>query len=370
MMNERRHGCFRAATPAIAALAAMSLCPDAAKAGDVRVLSRATIDADTVRLGDIAVFDGFAVEFERRVRDVVLADAPRPGQSREIRATDVRGILQAAGANLVEIRIYGSSRCVVSRRRATSDPAKRVRKPIKHKPRKPLRRHADSIRAPAHDTLDAAVRDYIAVRLTPEDGRIEVALNRSTRSLREALDAKVAPGTYRIRERDPLRPGLCALDVEFVNNGEIVETVTVIGSIELIKPVLVARKPINRGSVVNQRDLKIEERRFTRIEDVGLSDMALAAGYEATRFIRPGEMLSLRVLRQKPLVKRGDIVRILVRGEGVRITTTGKAQRAGALGDVIPVARNGSHRKRDVIDAMVSGPGVVTYSGIQRVASR
>jgi flagella basal body P-ring formation protein FlgA len=293
------------------------------------------------------------------------------GASREIRAMEVRGILQRAGANLASIRIYGSSHCLVTRKRNKPDPAESDSKEIKHKPAKPLQRHADlHPGAPERNTLEAAVRDYIEARVAYDDGRLDIALNRTSRTVRDALDSIVAPGTFRIRERDPLSLGLCALDVEFVRDGQVGDTIGVIGQIDLIKPVLVARKPINRGSTVDRRDLKFEERRFSRIQDVGLSDMEIAAGFEATRFIQPGEMLSTRALREKPVIERGDVVKILVQGDGVQITTTGKAQAAGALGDVIPVARNGSRRKRDVIDAMVTGPGVVTYGGVRQVASR
>jgi flagella basal body P-ring formation protein FlgA len=259
----------------------------------------------------------------------------------------------------------------VSRKRVRPDPAEQAQTPIVHKPAMPLRKHADLHPAtPPANTLDAAVRDYIRARLARDDGRLEITFNRTNRSVRDALDSVMKPGSFRIRERDPLELGLCALDVELIREGHVADTIDVIGQIELVKPVLVARKPINRGSIVDRADLKIEERRFSRVGDVGLSDMELAAGYEATRFIRPGEMLSMRSLREKPIIERGDMVKILVRGAGVQITTTGKAQEAGALGDTISVARNGSRRKRDLINAVVTGPGVVTYGGVRQVARR
>lgn len=367
MNMQRRHGCFQIT---VAILIAIGL-TQVVRAGDIRIAQSVEVDSPTVRLGDIAELSHFELDLESRMLDVVIADTPRVGATREIRATEVRGILRRAGANLANIRIYGSSRCVVSRKRNVPDPAESGARKIKHKPAKPLRRHSDIHPvAPASNTLEATVRDYIEARVVRDDGRLEIMLNRTSRAVRDALDSTVAPGTYRIRERDPLGLGLCALDVELIRDGHVVETIGLIGQIDLIKPVLVARKAINRGSTVDRRDLKFEDRRFSRAQDVGLSDMELAAGYEATRFIHPGEMLSLRSLKEKPVIERGDMVKILVRGDGVQITTTGKAQSSGALGDVIPVARNGSRRKRDVIDAMVTGPGVVTYGGVRQVARR
>lgn len=371
MNTKRRHGCFRtAAAAAIATLIGCGL-PNAAQAGDVRIAEAVEIDHATVLLGDIADFNDFDPDFEARLRNVVMADAPRAGLSRAVLAAEVRATLQRSGANLADMHIYGSARCVVTRKRVEPDPAEAQQKPIVHKPAKPLRRHADlQPVAPAANTLDAAIRAYIESRIARDDGRLEVTLNRSDRTTRDALDSIVGPGTHRIRERDPLGLGLCALDVELLQDGRIVETLGVIGEIELVKPVLVARKPINRGSTVDRSELKLEERRFSRPADVGISAMELVEGYEAIRFIQPGEMLSMRSLRQKPVIDRGDIVKILVSGDGVQITTTGKAQASGALGDVIPVARNGSRRKQDVIDAMITGPGVVTYGGVRQIARR
>lgn len=371
MNTTRRHGCFRAAVAAVIATAAAWGLPWGASAGDIRIAPTAEIERATVRLGDIAEISDFDEDYAARLRDVVIADAPGVSGRAEIRAGDVRNILQRSGANLVSIHIYGSACCKITRSRVEPDPAEATSGPIVHKPAKPLRKHADLHPvAPPSNTLEAAVRDYIVARMAQDDGRLEIALNRTSREVREALDMTVKRGGYRIRERDPLDLGLCALTVEFIHNGQVSDTIDVIGQIDLVKPVLVARKPINRGSTINRTDLKIEERRFSRNEDVGVSDMAFVEGYEATRFIRPGDMVSMRSLREKPVIERGDMVKILVRGDGVQITTTGKAQASGALGDVIPVARNGSRRKCDVIDAMVTGPGVVTYGMVQQVARR
>ncbi|MCB9855640.1 MAG: flagellar basal body P-ring formation protein FlgA [Phycisphaerales bacterium] len=371
MNTKRRHGCFRTAAAAVIAVLAGCGLPRAARAGDVRISETAEIDRATVLLGDIAEFNDFDPEFEARLRVVVMSDAPRAGLSRAILAAEVRDTLQRSGANLVDMHIYGSSQCIVTRKRVDVDPADAPSKPIIHKPAKPLRRHADlQPVAPAANTLDAAIRDYIDARIARDDGRLEISLNRTDRATRDALDSTVGPGTYRIRERDPLGLGLCALDVELLRDGRVIDSLGVIGEIELVKPVLVARKPINRGSTIDRAELKLEERRFSRPSEVGISDMEVVEGYEATRFIQPGEMLSTRSLRQKPVIERGDIVKILVSGNGVQITTTGKAQASGALGDTIPVARNGSRRKQDVIDAMITGPGVVTYGGVRQVARR
>jgi len=132
----------------------------------------------------------------------------------------------------------------------------------------------------------------------------------------------------------------------------------------------VARRPINQGQIISGRDVKLQERRFSKVGDMGMTSLSRVIGLQSQRFLKQGTMLKARSLRAEPLVRRGQYVKILIRGEGVEIRTTGKSQQAGALGDVISVRRDGSRRQQDLIEAMVSGPGLVTYRGVRHVAKR
>ena len=69
-----------------------------------------------------------------------------------------------------------------------------------------------------------------------------------------------------------------------------------------------------------------------------------------------GDMLLAEGLESRPLVKRGEHVVILIRRSGFEIKAAGVAQMDGRLGTVIPVRREGTRRREDLIDAVVTGP--------------
>ncbi len=417
-MMRRRHGCFRHFG---SALIVGCLCPALAQAGAIRILPQAEILKARITVGDVAVLRDFDPELTREMRAVVLAEVSRAGGKRVVHANEISQLLKAAGANLADVRIYGSLRCEVTRLKVqqvgTSTPhgaqrqvpgnavghahAHRASKRSHtHRSHTSSARHA-SPRAGHHhacshshqhtgvghgsangipqrnqhvqpptDSLEAAVRSFIEARIPDLNGEIDVALNRRIDLLREVAQSGAGQPSFEVHERDPIRLGLVGLEVDVYQGGQRVKTLPVVAQVELLRPVLVARRPINRGQTVSQRDLRVEKRRFDSLDGVGLSDMELAIGYEATRFIPEGDMLTARALKEQPLIRRGETVKILIGGGGVQITTLGKAQKEGALGDVIPVAKNGSHRKRDIIDAMVTGPGVVTFGRSDLVAQR
>lgn len=416
-MMRRRHGCFRKLG---ATLLACWLMPAGASAGDIRILPKAEILKARITVGDVAVLHGFDPQLTREMRAVVLAEVSHAGGRRVIHADEIAQLLVDAGANLATMRIYGALRCEVSRlkvqqvgtvvktaaRRPSTPNTSRHhhaktnatsqsnsshrhagrtatrqdggRRSCSHSPHQrssatplaggiPQRNHHVE---PASNSIEGAVRSFIQARMPDLEGDIDVALNQRINLLREVAESGVGQPVFEVHERDPIRLGLVGLEVDIYQAGQRVKTLPVVAQVELIRPVLVARKPINRGQMVSQRDLRVEKRRFDRLEDTGLSEMELAVGYETTRYIPEGDMLTTRALKAQPLVRRGETVKILLSGQGVQITTLGKAQKEGSLGEVIPVAKNGSRRRRDIIDAMVTGPGVVTYGRNDLVAQR
>lgn len=114
----------------------------------------------------------------------------------------------------------------------------------------------------------------------------------------------------------------------------------------------------------------MQERRFTDAADIGLTDVSAAVGQRTRDFIAAGAMVTAGSIEAAPVVERGDAVTIWIRRGGVVVKASGRAQQAGGLGDVISVRREGTKRKQDLIEAVVTGPGTVTISDSMRLASR
>ncbi len=420
-------------TAAALALSAVFPCAisraDETRGPSLRIWPTAVVSGEQVILGDVAEWSGFDDETTVRMSSVAVRLSPMSGGETLVGVDDIRRALKDAGLNIGAARIFGSSRCRVTRMspprearatvrpRVASEPSpanapREARSLPIHRPAGPrsiseMRQAAldgsddsshsgamaagDSSTPVGDDTLEAALHRHIAAGFSRDEGRVDIRFSPTSRKL---LATIVGPHErVVIRERDRKRIGLVSFDVSLVTSveaselqrkgsaesGSVVLAATRTGEkremlisaeIALLRDVVVARRPINQGQLIAARDLKLEERRFERSEEIGMVDIAAAAGQVCKRFIREGEMIDARSIETRPVVRRGDVVQIVAGGGGVEIRTSGQAQTSGALGDVITVRRDGSRRKQDLIDATVAGPGLVTYSSSRQIAAR
>jgi flagella basal body P-ring formation protein FlgA len=353
--------------------AASLVAPIGAEAGDVRIWPTAVVDGETILLSDVAELRDLANEDRQRLGSLPVGTAPRPGGEILIHNRDVRGALQDAGADLAALKLLGAAGCRVSR------PALPI-KPKPVAPRQtsrptPIRPHANN-RAVARlisDTrpLDAAnleklIRDYITARVSVRDAKLDIRFSPACES---ALQTEQAGHRFYIKSRDERRTGLMTLEVEISSDDEAPRTVPIVAEVAIVKEVLVAKRPINRGQTIGARDLGLESRRFSEVATIGLTDLSAAVGQQARRLLRTGDMLGPRDLDSRPLVQRGQPVTIWVKRGDLVIKSAGRAQQAGSLGETIEVARDGSRKKTDLIEAVVTGPGTVSRGDVTQVAS-
>lgn len=345
-----------------------------AVAAEIRIWPTALINADVVTLEDVAELHGFPADLHRSLAALVVHGAPRPGQEILLRATDVRDALHEAAAPLGDIRLYGAARCRVTRERPPVEkPVARSRKSSRpahrpaHKPVQAPPRLGDGDAPPPQNSLEAWLRDFISARVGVKNGRVDIRFSPTCRRYL-TLGGPGARFVVRPQETRPL--GLQSFEVRVEQPGQPPRDVLISADVQLAKAVVVARKPINQGQPIAGRDLRLEERLFSDLADVGMEDLSAAVGLESRRFIRAGDMLTERLVRERPLVRRGDQIRIIIQADGLQITTSGQAQSDGVLGETISVRRDGAKRKQDIIDAVVAGPALVTYGGTQQVAAR
>lgn len=367
-MMAKRHGCW------VAVIVAIGIGPVATTNGDqgrIRIWPTASVDSPAVMLGDIAEVSGLSLDQTARVMAVEVSIAPREGGEALLRADDVRGALLDAGLNLAELNILGSSRCRVTRPAAVRKaPAPRTVRTTAAKPkpsRKSGRSPIDSARPAkaAPNTLEAALRNHIEARNAESDAKLEVRF--SPVSARD-LGMTSPPYSFEIHSRGEKSLGLVSYEVTVREDGEVNRVLPVVAEVTLIKDVLVARRPINRGETIEGRALKLESRRFTDAGAIGMTDPEAAIGMQSRTFIRAGEMVSVAGVQARPLVTRGQPVTVWMRQGGLVIRTNGKAQQEGALGDTIEVLRETAKRQKDLFDAVVTGPGTVTVGESRQVA--
>jgi flagella basal body P-ring formation protein FlgA len=164
-----------------------------------------------------------------------------------------------------------------------------------------------------------------------------------------ALDLNYDARSRRITGRLTM-PGSAATRLKPVRvSGQLVETV------EAVVPL----RTIARGETLKASDVTIERRpRDAQFNDV-IGEAKAAVGKVAKRMLVAGSVLRSGDVQREEIVGRGDIVTILYEARGVAISMRGRANEAGAIGDVISITNPQSKR---VLQGTVTGPGRVNVS--------
>lgn len=298
---------------AIAALLAAASAQANAPSGRIRVPAQATVAEATVRLSEIAVLDGTAVD----LGDIEIGPSPEPGTTRRISGQSVLARLRAAG---LDESIGYTIPATVSITRA-------------------------------HQVLDeAALRPVVEAQLgerLPPGDRVDV--------VEVQRPARIPLGAYEIEVADPAAQatggGYRRTDVRVLQDGAVVATVPARVKIASFGPVVVARQPVARGAVLRPEDLRVEERRLDELPSTVLIDENEAVGKEARVALAAGKPLTVQSLTTAALVKRGDLVRLQIEKNGLRLSVAGEALDTGGSGERVRVLNESS--KRELVGRVV-----------------
>lgn len=313
----------------------------------IRLWPTAVVTSERVRLEDIAQIstDGRAVNSTLRL---CVVSGPIPeGGSTVLTLADVQEAVRVAGIPPTAVLFRGAARCEVSR------PRPMISESAKAPTTRPARKatiEAKPPAAPPAETLEALLRQQLAARLADLGGTVSV---RFTPAARRALALGPPQYHFRVHDRSDDGLGLVSLAVDVLEDGRVVDTVAIVAEVELIKPVVVARQAVNRGEVIQAKHLMLAERRFTRMRDIGISDMAALVGQEAGKFIERGDMITPHDVRARALIVRNDLVTVTVRRETAVVSMVAKAMENGTYGQTINVR---SEATGEPFPVVVTGP--------------
>lgn len=100
---------------------------------------------------------------------------------------------------------------------------------------------------------------------------------------------------------------------------------------------LVALKAIRRGELISAANVGLAMVDTTYQLDEGYSGIDEVAGLKAKTYIGADKAVTALMLERPPVIRRGDIVTLVVRSGLVSVNVAAKAMRDAAVGDSIPV---------------------------------
>jgi flagella basal body P-ring formation protein FlgA len=311
---------------AFALVALLVIVPGAAAAAPVvvRLAPEALVHADEVVLSEVAEIRGEGPLAER-VRGLRLTPAPPVGVTHTILADMVRTRL---GADAPRVELVGAPRTLVTRAFQVVRAADLV----------------DAVRRAARARLDGADARGEPSSLTP---------------ISRPDDLRLPTGDVqfdvRVHEGLASAPTLTATVTVRVNGRERHQALLTF-QLTRVVTVVVTVRPLEPRRVLAPDDFRIERRSAGEVPPDALAELADPGDYELLRSAQAGEVVTPRLIRPRLAIKRGELVTLLLEGEGFRITTQAQAIEDGRRGDSVRVVNLSS--KREVV-GWVEGGGVV-----------
>jgi flagella basal body P-ring formation protein FlgA len=311
-------------------LAAAALAPAVATAAPAAVVVRlspsAVVEGDDVALADVADVTG-DTSFADRVRALRVMPSPAAGTTQPLGAETVRARLLSLGPDGARVQLAGV-RTLVTRAHQVVRGADVV----------------DAVRRHTRPRLEAAELRGEASALVP---------------IARPEDLRVPTGEVsfevRVHEGAAAAVTMAATVVVRVNGRERHQAVLTFQLARLVN-VIVATRALEPRRTLGASDFRHERRPVGEVPPDFMSEVSEPEELEVLRPLQAGEVLTPRVIRQRFAVKRGELVTLLLEGDGFRITTQGQVNDDARRGDAVRVLNVAS--KREVI-GWVEGGGVV-----------
>lgn len=314
----------------------------------LKLRPQARVRGATVTLSDVLDFRAADPRLLSAIGDKPIAGALTPPAETEISHEQVASRLAELGVNMARVLVSGALSCRVSLEPVAAETL------MNGDPQT-----APLLRATSPDAstlrLADALRTHIERELAPAGGTVEIEFERAGQ---EFLELTTPPFDFSIRGNRGRKLGLQELTVTLHRDGRAQRTVRIGARVTLVKPVLVAAKPLNVGTYIKRDNLTYATRIFSDGRELGIDHPEQVVGQRVRSFVPLGQMVCESDLEPVDLVKRSQPVTVIGDGSiGIRIT--GDALDSGGYGDTIRVRLGDSRRNRREIRGVVTGVGTV-----------
>lgn len=283
------------------------------------------VEADVVRLSDIAALTGATHDQLNALGATVVGKAPQPGQTRFVGADYIRIRLKQAGFEPAALIFSGPSDVRITRL-STALPTRQIQR-----------------------VVDTAIRR----RMPWKNENVSI----SGISFDETVNLPTGKLTYRVvpkRHEDYL--GNTTLALHLFVDGEPVRKLWVNATISVMADVVTVIRPLGKHQHIQREDLSIQRLDMADLGSDTVGRIEDALGNRTTRMIYPNTVLQSSMMATPPLVRRGDVVKIVADAGPMTVTATGVVKQQGRKGEMVRVMNTDSKR---VIIARVTGPGAV-----------
>ncbi len=297
--------------------------PSAASALVVRFIPAAEVNSSIITLNDIVHFD------EESPLSIALgskhvAPAPKPGQKVTFRSVLIKNRLLSSFPGNDDIRWIGAKKVEVVRSGITIGP--------------------DEIQLAIADYLEDRAGDLPSAEYSFVPRELPLPFIIPTGN----LEVEVIPADQKVI-------GSRRFSLVYKVDDKIVKNISVRGKLKALAQVATLTQNVRRGEILRPNMVQMQTRDLSKLR-TPCTNLHEVLGKKLTRSLRSGTVLDNSSIDFPPLIRKGQLVKILINHNGMHLTATGIASMNGKQDQIIRVMNSGS---RKIILCRVTAPGLV-----------
>jgi len=298
----------------------------------------ASVAEERLYLGEIASCEGYERYCEESY-SIDLGLSPQPGQSTRLTRAQLESTLKSEMPE-VEVRVVGAEQVVINALYQEIE--------------------SDEVAKALQDAFDRSLAAY-------DNTRVEV------RSLRMPRSLRLRSGSYQIVFPDlehngrlslewilAIYRGASAIRVQVISGGEsptrTAADLSLHAQISIEQRVPVAMKALQANQILKADDFDLRWVQVSRSYISYITSFSDLVGMKLKRAVRVGSPVTIQQIELPSAVRRGELVKIHMRGGNIQMNLQGKAMRSAAIGERVEVEHQVSKQR---LHARVIGPSEV-----------
>jgi len=293
--------------------------------GLIVVRDWADVENSVVLVSDIAEVSGVSDSEKSRMLALKFCMSPAPDREIDYKASQVKGRLYNAGIDVEKVELVIPDRVTIHRKATTVTGDDIITQAVEYiKTRVPW----------AGDTL------VVEAKASPQDivlpyGNVEIVFKMDNR---------------------PRRYGVQSILAEIKLDGATRRVISLTSYLRVMADVVHSSRDVPSGAILGEDDLEMSKVDLVMLRPGAYSTKSELIGKQVIRALSRGDLITHSTVADIPDIKAGDVVSIVVQGNGYQLSATGKALEKGYEGESIRVLNVNSKK---ILDAIVVDSGTV-----------
>ncbi|MDB5353554.1 MAG: flagella basal body P-ring formation protein FlgA [Phycisphaerales bacterium] len=343
----------------------------------------ATVTGAEVKLRQICRWADSDRDVFAPVAELTIARLTGTAPFQAVTIDEIRQTLHDAGVNVAVVRFSGPTSCTVARGDVQYDEKTALQQwidaregkapaaspgagpatqpaPVAGAPAAPAPALAGAAKpAPAAESPVRSLRDLLqadaAVRLSVPAEQLQITFNPTDEKV---LNLSEPQFKFNIEARRMFNLGDVSWEVLIVTETGT-KKVPVAATARAWQRQLVLNRPLAFKQVIRAEDITERRALVDRLPDEPLLTMSQALGQEAARDLKPGTVLTSRMVDPVALAKSGQFITITLVQGNIRVKTVARAMEGGSFGQTIKVKNEAT---LEVYEIVLTGPQEGTIS--------